>query len=372
MNGDNVTQKRADRQRAEEAQPQTALIVRERHPDNMESDFSSLSGVITPVERFFVRSHFPVPHVERDRCALQVVGAVDTPLHLSFEDILALPAVTLTATLECAGNTRASLDPPVRGVQWKAGAVGTATWTGVPLAYVLEQAGIQPGAVEVVLEGADEGMVLEPPCPREAICYARGLPRDKAMRPEVLLAYGMNGKDLTPEHGYPLRAVVPGWYGMASVKWLHRIVVLDRPFGGYFQTVDYAYWERRDGLMQRLPLAEMQVKAQIARPQQGETVRCNTTYRMTGAAWCGESTIRKVEVSTDGGSSFAEATLQGQAEPYTWSLWTYDWQTPAEPGPFKLVARATTADGVTQPAGRDPHREGYMINHLCPVEVWVE
>jgi DMSO/TMAO reductase YedYZ molybdopterin-dependent catalytic subunit len=190
----------------------------------------------------------------------------------------------------------------------------------------------------------------------------------------------MNGEDLPPEHGFPLRAIVPGWYAMASVKWLQRIIVTDRPFTGYYQTIDYAYWHRTDyGHWQRgeeiaelTPITEMQVKAQIAHPAQGDTAPANTNVRVFGAAWACDAEIAKVELSTDGGATWSDAELLGEPKSNAWRLWEFNWQTPSEPGKQTLVARATDSLGRTQPVHRDPDRETYMINHLLPIDVDVK
>jgi DMSO/TMAO reductase YedYZ molybdopterin-dependent catalytic subunit len=178
----------------------------------------------------------------------------------------------------------------------------------------------------------------------------------------------MNGHDLAPRHGFPLRAVVPGWYGMASIKWLRRIIVVERPFAGYFQTLDYSYFERRHGIPSLAPVAENEVKAQIARPARHEVVPKGTEFRVHGAAWAGESEVAKVEVSTDGGKAWAEATLTDEAVPHAWRLWEWTWQAPKEPGPGSMMARATDKRGRVQPMGRDADRRNVMISHVVPVE----
>ena len=159
----------------------------------------------------------------------------------------------------------------------------------------------------------------------------------------------MNGQDLPPEHGFPVRAIVPGWYAMASVKWLQRIIVIDRPFNGYYQTLDYAYWKRRGDGAELTPLSEMQVKAEIARPAEGETVSANTSVRVCGAAWTCDAEITKVEVSTDGGETWNDAKLLGDSNLNAWRLWEFNWQTPSQPGKQILIARATDSLGRTQP-----------------------
>lgn len=357
---------------AAEAQPFAGLIVRDKDPENLEFPFSSLNSLVTSNEQFFVRSHFAVPKLERDTWRLAVEGLVKHPFHITYDELLKMPSRTVMMTMECAGNSRIFLSPKVSGLQWELGAVGNAEWTGVPLAAVLKRAEVRAGAVEVVLEGADSGEIKKEPQSPGKIHFARGLPLAKALMPEVILAYSMNGEPLSRAHGFPVRAVVPGWYGMASVKWLHRIVVSDTLFRGYFQTSDYTFWEQRDELpIQLLPVSEVEVKAQVARPVLHEIVPANSVYRIHGAAWTGESDVSKVEVSIDGGSAWEEARLLGAAVPYAWRLWEYHWRTPAQPGAYTVMARATDARGNLQPLQRDVHRGSYMITHVQPIEVEV-
>ena len=346
------------------------LIVRQRGPDNFEFPFATLDGFRTPVEKFYVRNHFAAPRLDARGWKLKVEGAVGRPLTLGYDDLLALPSKTLPVTLECAGNGRSYLSPKTPGVQWALGAVGTAEWTGVPLAAVLDRAGVRAGAADVILEGADRGVPKNEPRPAGPLSFARGLPLAKALKSEVLLAYKMNGVPLPPAHGFPVRAVVGGWYGMASVKWLRRVVVTDRPFLGYDQSVDYAVWDRSSGLPSLTPITEIQVKASIARPTAGESIPAGADYRVRGAAWAGESEVARVEVSADGGKTWDAATLLGEPVPLAWRLWEFTWKAPAA-GRHRLLARATDRRGRTQPADRDPDRRNYMINHLVPTEVEV-
>lgn len=339
-------------------------IVRSEDPPNLESPFENLDGFITPQPRFYVRTHFPIPKLDRPAWRLSILGEVEKPFEISFDEILKLETRTIPVTLECAGNNRSFLEPKVEGVQWGLGAVGNANWIGVPLSILLERAVVRPIAHEIVLEGADSGELDDAKAPRGQVKFARSIPLAKAK--DVLLAYRMNDVDLPPEHGAPLRAIVPGWYAMASIKWLTRIVVIDRPFLGYYQTLDYAFW--KDGEL--TPLREMQTKAQIARPMPGEVVQANSDVRVFGAAWtCGE--IAKVELSLDGGLSWRVAELLGESKPNAWRLWEYSWRT-GKPGPARLIARACDARGQTQPALRDWNRGTYMINHLLPVDVTIE
>src|ERR1700716_3207621 len=199
------------------------LIIRQKEPDNLESPFLPVESFLTPTELFYIRSHFVAPKLDLASYRLRIDGAVRNPLSLSYSQLREMPSETRVAILECAGNSRVFLVPQVEGAQWELGAVGNAEWTGVPLAALLERAGLEEDACEIVLEGADRGTPTEEPVPPGPISYAWSLPRDKAIQREVLIAYQMNGRDLPLDHGYPVRAVVPGHYGMASVKWLTHV-----------------------------------------------------------------------------------------------------------------------------------------------------
>jgi DMSO/TMAO reductase YedYZ molybdopterin-dependent catalytic subunit len=348
------------------------VISRLRGPDNLEFPFAALNSFLTPNEQFYVRTHFVVPHIASHRWRLRVEGAVRKPIEISYDDLRAMPSVTLTALLECSGNSRVFLKPPQTSIRWELGGVSNAEWTGVRLSDVLQLAGVEDHVVEVILEGADKGEFHEPdPKTPGTISYARSLPIDKARRPEVVLAYRMNGQELPPEHGFPVRAVVPGWYGMASVKWLTRIIAIERPFDGYFQTFMYAIWERRHGLPTLIPVSDIAVKAEIARPVVHETIPARSTYRVIGAAWAGESDVTKVEFSADGGRSWDTARFIDDAVPYAWRFWEYEWKTPSERSSVTLMARATDSAGQTQPMDRNEDRRDAMISHVLPVKVQV-
>jgi DMSO/TMAO reductase YedYZ molybdopterin-dependent catalytic subunit len=346
------------------------LIVREQEPLNLEMPFSAATDFITPSELFYVRCHFPIPEIAAKDWRLKVEGEVESPFELTYDELRGMEARTVAATLECAGNNRIFLEPKVKGVQWALGAVGNASWTGVPLAALLERAKIKANAIEVILDGADQGEVDKTPKPAGKISFCRSLPLAKAQS-DVLLAYEMNGEKLSATHGFPLRAIVPGWYAMASVKWLRRIIVTAKPFNGFYQSLDYTYWDRSGTLPTLAPLAEQQVKAAIARPESGEVVPANSSYRVHGAAWSGEADITKVEISFDSGGSWTEAKLLGELVKNAWRLWEYEWRTPADPGRQTLVARATDSRDRVQPSERSGDRGTYMINHLLPVGIEV-
>src|SRR2546429_2313042 len=207
------------------------MITGEKEPPNLEMLFSALDSFVTPNERFYVRCHFPIPKINERDWRLKVEGKVARPFEVTMDDLRQMPTQTITVTLECAGNSRVFLVPKVKGVQWELGAIGNAEWTGFALADILRRVGLKSSAREVVLEGADNGPIAEPPHPAGKVHFARSLPINKAMD-DVVLAHKMNGEWLPASHGFPLRAVVPGWYGMASIKWLQRIVVTEQPFEG--------------------------------------------------------------------------------------------------------------------------------------------
>ncbi|HEV2045661.1 MAG TPA: sulfite oxidase [Chthoniobacterales bacterium] len=345
-------------------------IVRGEEPLNLEMPFEKLDGFITPTKAFYVRTHFPIPKIDKYKWRLQIDGEVEKPFQINYEELLKLGSRKIPVTLECAGNNRDFLEPKVKGVQWGLGAVGNAEWTGVPLSILLDRAGVKSGAREVILEGADGGSLEDPKSPPGDVRFARSIPLAKA-RADVLLAYRMNDVDLPAQHGFPLRAIVPGWYAMASIKWLQRIIVTDRPFNGYYQTLDYAYWKRRGDIADLVPLSEVQIKAEIAQPSAGEIVSANSKVRVHGAAWTSDGEITKVELSADGGSTWNEAKLLAESKPNAWRLWEFNWRTPSKSGKQTLIARATDSKGRTQPMDRDPDRGTYMINHLLPITVEV-
>jgi DMSO/TMAO reductase YedYZ molybdopterin-dependent catalytic subunit len=345
------------------------MIVRQEQPRNLETPLSALENVSN--ERFYVRSHFAVPKVDPKTFTLTVEGHVKNKLELSLGDLKKMGTVSRDIVLECAGNSRVFLIPQVRGTQWSNGAVGMAKWTGVPLGAVLERAGVKAGAVQVVLMGADSGAITSDPPSPGVIHYDRGIPLEKAKRDETVLAWEMNTEPIPLSHCAPLRAIVGGWYGMASVKWLTRIIVTDKPHANFWQTIDYSIWERNDsGLPQLTPVTAIQPKAIITTPSPGTVVKAGDDLAVTGLAWAGENSVAKVEISSDEGKNWSAAKI-GKAESLQWVKWTATVTRPAT-GPGKLLARCTDDKGRTQPMKRDPDRRSYMINHSVAVEVIVK
>jgi DMSO/TMAO reductase YedYZ molybdopterin-dependent catalytic subunit len=280
---------------------------------------------------------------------------------------LALPQRSVFATVECAGNGRSFLHEKVSGVQWGAGAIGHAEWTGVPLCRLLEQAGVRPGAVEVLFEGCDQGSEADHP---EPMHFARSLPLAKALDADTLLALRMNGELLSASHGFPLRLFVPGWYGVSSVKWLRRIELLDRSFHGYYQSVKYTVQRETPTGRETIVVGPMAVKSELIRPASGAELGIGTN-RLFGVAWAGEEAVDRVEVSTDGGLTWSTADLIGPRTPYCWTPWEYLWEV-AQEGEYSLLTRAVSASGRVQPSHHDPLHGGYMIHHSRPIPVRVQ
>jgi DMSO/TMAO reductase YedYZ molybdopterin-dependent catalytic subunit len=325
-------------------------------PLNAEVDLPAQVGVITPTTRFYVRNHFDIPQLDPATWRLSIGGLVDRPLSLSLAELRRLSSRSLIVTLECAGNGRALLDPPVNGEQWQLGAVSTAEWTGVPLAELLDRAGAGHNAREVVFRGADRGTPQGQP---GAIRFERSLPLDAARNADVLLAYAMNGDPLPGEHGFPLRLVVPGWYGMASVKWLGEIEVTDRLFTGFFQVDRY--------VVESDPLSRIRVRALITEPADGATLpRGDLLIR--GLAWSGRASVARVDVAV--GDTWTEARLLDEPLRYAWRRWELPTRVD-DVGGVVLRARATDASGDTQPDRPFWNRLGYGNNVVQSVRVTV-
>jgi DMSO/TMAO reductase YedYZ molybdopterin-dependent catalytic subunit len=288
---------------------------------------------------------------------------VERPLSLGLRELETMRSQTLVVTLECAGNGRSSFDPPVQGEKWNLGAVSTAEWTGVPLVEVLDRAGVEARAREVLFRGADSGTVWGR---SETIRYERSLRVDDARRSEALLAYAMNGEALPIQHGYPLRVVVPGWYGMSSVKWLTEIELVEEPFAGHFQAEAYMYEWQRNGETVREPVTLQNVRSLITDPSSGEEVH-RGEVAIRGVAWSGAAQIGRVDVQL-GDGPWLEARLLGERTRRTWQWWELITRIDA-PGPLVLRARATDLAGRAQPESAPWNRLGYGNNAIQDVAV---
>ena len=338
-----------------------------RAPINRETPLSEAQSWVTPNRLFFVRNHFDIPEIDASAWRLTIEGSVERSLELDREQLEALPQRSVFATLECAGNGRSFLQQKVEGVQWRAGAVGHAEWTGVPLHLVLREAGLSAETKEIVFYGADTGREKDHP---EPLRFARSLPLEKALHPDTLLATRMNGEPLPPAHGFPVRLLVPGWYGVASVKWLTRIEAVASPFAGYYQTVKYTVQRLTGRGTQTESVGAMPVKSEIIRPSLGAELGLGTN-RIFGLAWAGESAVAAVEVSVDGGQNWQRAELIGPQAAYSWTLWEYLWEVAAA-GEYTLLSRAVSQSGAVQPMQHDPRNGGYLINFSRPITVRVD
>jgi DMSO/TMAO reductase YedYZ molybdopterin-dependent catalytic subunit len=345
---------------------EAGLVVHRAHPLNCETSIPALvGGVVMPNAHFYVRNHFQIPDLDPAAFRLAVSGLVERPLGFSLRDLHNMRSQTIVATLECAGNGRTMFDPPVPGEKWNLGAVSTAEWTGVPLVEILDRAGVRTAAREVVFRGADGGTVDGHSGP---LRFERSLGRDRARDADVLLAYAMNGEALPHQHGYPLRLIVPGWYAVASVKWLTEIELIDRPFDGHYQAEKYWYESECRGEIVREPVTLQKVRALITEPAADQEVRCGE-LAIRGVAWSGAASIARVEVSV-GGGSWQDARLVGDRKRHSWQWWELVTRI-SEPGVAILRVRATDLAGRTQPERAEWNRLGYGNNaiHEVPVRI---
>jgi DMSO/TMAO reductase YedYZ molybdopterin-dependent catalytic subunit len=341
------------------------LVVHRAHPLNCETYLAEVVGGVMPNARFYVRNHFQVPNLDPATWRLSIGGLVDRPLRLSLRELTYLPSQTRVVTLECAGNGRSQLDPPAPGEQWRFGAVSTAEWTGVPLVEVLDRAGVKPVAVEVLFRGIDSGKVDGS---KEPIHFERSLPISDARGAEVLLAYAMNGEPLPVQHGCPLRVIVPGWYAVASVKWLTAIEVLGQPFHGHYQTEKYVYEVQRDGETVREPVTLQRVRSLIIQPEADAKVE-RGDLAIRGVAWSGAAPIARVDVSLNGGP-WVETRLVGERRRHSWQWWESLLRVD-EPGTLEIRARAVDLASRMQPDQPEWNQPGYGNNAIQKIRVHV-
>jgi DMSO/TMAO reductase YedYZ molybdopterin-dependent catalytic subunit len=313
---------------------------------------------ITPVGLHYLLTHYDIPAVDAGTWRLEIGGGVQRPLSLSLDDLRARDAVTLPVTLECAGNGRALLAPRPLSQPWLTEAVGTAEWTGVPLGSLLAEAGLRDDVVEVLFTGLDRGIEAG-----VEQLYQRSLPRAEALGADALLAYAINGQDLPPQHGAPLRLVIAGWYGMAHVKWLSTITALTEPFAGYQNKVGYRLYaaEGEDGVpVTRIMPRSLTIPPGIPDFFTRERFVDAGTCLLQGRAWSGWAPVERVEVSVDGGATWDDAVLGEQAGPRAWRGWSYEWDAPA--GEHVVCSRATDAAGNVQPVEPPWNLKGFANN----------
>ncbi len=351
-----------------------AMRVVNDRPPCLETPWRYFQHDLTPNEAFYVRSHLQTVPAAIDLKAWRLVidGAVDRPLELSMDDLRRLGSDEVVSVNQCSGNSRSLFGPRVPGAQWRNGAMGNARWAGVGLAKVLRAAGVRRGAVQVTFDGLDEGPLDSVPD------FVKALDIDHALQPELTVAYSMNGKPLPVLNGFPARLVVPGWYATYWVKALHRITVLPHAFDGYWMAKAYKIPANPNGVEDPhakltdhlIPINRMNVRSFVTTPEAGSTVQAARTVEVEGIAFDGGSGIRSVEVSVDGGSTWAQAVLGDDLGRYSWRRWRYRWS-PASRGEYRLRSRATAGDGQVQPDKVGWNRNGFMRNVVEEMTVHV-
>ena len=341
------------------------LIVRNDWPEHWETSLEALGrSPITPNDLFFVRSHFPVPTLEPGSYRLEIAGLVRRPFKFMLGDLRSLPDVEEAHTLECAGNGRGLYHlPNTSGTQWGHGAVGNARWTGARLGELLRDSGLTPEAKHVWFEAADSAPLPGVPP------FLRSIPVEKALD-DVILAWRMNGEPLPRLHGGPVRAIVPGWYGMASTKWVTKVRAEATPSDNHFMVRGYRYAYPGEGPAQAPPVEELRIKSVITSPLEGARVRAGR-LRAAGFAWAGHAGIDRVEVSLDGGANWLLGPFTSEETPLAWRRWEAE-VTLAARGPVTLMARATDRAGESQPAEARPNAGGYGNNSIHRVKIDVQ
>ena len=321
---------------------------------------------VTPVGLHYLLIHFDIPAADASTWTIMIDGRVQRSITLAFDEIASRPATTTRVTMECAGNGRARMSPRPLSQPWLDEAVGTAEWTGTALRPLLDEAGLLDDAMELVFTGADHGVQGE-----IEQDYQRSLNVAEATREDVLLAWAVNGRPLPPQHGYPLRLIVPGWYGMTNVKWLRRITAVSEPFEGYQQE---AYRIRQEEDDPGTPVEYIQARASMIPPGFPEFFERTRTVdagivRLQGRAWSGRANIERVEVSVDGGRTWNDALVGPQPDRWAWVAWTFDWT--AAPGEHELMCRAIESAGNSQPVDQEWNYRGFSNNMAQRVPVTV-
>ncbi len=346
------------------------LIVRSYRFLDLEMPVELMSSWITPVPHFFVRNHMGAPvRIDAKQWKLTIGGEVEKPRTLTLADLARIPVHSVTTVLECAGNGRSLQNPKVPGIQWGKGAVGNAQFSGPSLKALLEGAGLKDSAKHVQFRGLDVVPGKVPP-------FVRSIPVEKALDADTLVATHMNGAALAPQHGYPARAITPGWVGAASCKWLTEITVLDKPAEGNFMSPGYRFPNVPGKPGEAVKpedthsLTALTVKSTIASPSDGAKLK-HGPHVIQGVAWAGEADITKVEISTDGGSKWNAAQLGKDQAKYAWRLWSYAWR-PAKSGDYVILSRATDSQGRVQPDAAVWNPSGYLYNANDQVKVYVQ
>lgn len=316
---------------------------------------------------FFVRNHFEIPKIDIAIWRL-TVGSTEDDFNLySYDDLLKFPTQSVDVAMECAGNSRSSVFPPCEGMLWGHGGVGCVTWTGIPVKDILRNIKTIPEGSEVLFLGEDEG---RPHGTGSVERYGMSIPMDKALDGETILAYKMNGNTLPNEHGYPVRLIVPGWYGMTSIKWVSEIRIVPSPHLGFYQDKYYVFV--KDGPETQEPNARVdliKVKSLITSLKRGQQIQSGK-HIIKGKAWSGYGKITQVEFSFDNGKTWFNGEVDDSDSNYGWQVWRYTWNADVK-GRYLVAVKATDITGVSQPEQFDWNFRGFANNsiHTLPVEV---
>ncbi|MBU9713424.1 sulfite oxidase [Evansella tamaricis] len=343
------------------------LMTRNLHPEVQESPIHFLKKNIISNEFFYIRNHFPYPNIHQGNFEVTIEGNVMYPYHFHLAQLRQLPSVTIDLVLECAGNKRSKFSPKVHGEQWEDGAIHQGSWRGVPLKDLLAITGIGQGAKEVLFTGHDMGEKGKSP----HASFSRSLPIEKALHPDTIIAYECNGKEIPYKHGAPIRLIVPGWYAMASVKWLKSIAVINHRFDGPFQTDDYVYYPHQNSKEDSFPVTKINVNSTIQKPLNYSKLKRGENL-VRGIAWSGNGPISKIEISYDNGVTWEKAIKEknGVTSFYAWESWTYLWNID-KPGEYVILSKATDSTG-SQPLEPFWNQKGYGYNAVHRTHVKVE
>lgn len=346
------------------------MILRSYRFLDLEMPVDFMNSFITPEPHFYVRNHMHMPGVvDPATWKLSISGEVEQPITIDLNELSKFPTRAITNTLECAGNGRAFQRPIVPGVQWQRGAISTARFEGPRLRDVLARAGVKPSGKHISFRGLDQVPGRVPP-------FIRSIPIEKALDGDTLIATHMNGSPLTRFHGFPARAMVPGWIGAASCKWLSEIHIIEKEFEGNFMKPGYRFPDHPvapGGSIspeETHALTALSVKSVIAGPTEGATLKSGALH-VHGVAWAGEADIARVDVSVDSGTTWQAAQLGSEHARYAWRLWSYSWK-PAHSGDYVIMSRATDSQGRVQPDKPFWNPSGYLYNAIDRVNVHVQ
>ncbi|QCJ42939.1 sulfite oxidase [Bacillus sp. S3] len=341
------------------------LITRSLTPENQETPIHFLEDHETPIPLSFRRNHFPYPEPPIQPFYLTITGAVKKPLAFQYNQITSMPTKTIMVLLECSGNKRAHFSPKVFGEQWTGGAMSQGRWTGVPLSFLLSITGLNAGAREIVFQGEDSGIKI-----KQQQYFERSLPLAKAIDPNVIIAWEHNQKPLSLKHGFPYRLIVPGWYGMASVKWLKTIRVIHHHFSGPFQTDDYVYYPYNDHNKDSFPVTTNQINSVVQQPLDRQ-ILIPGEHKISGLAWTGEGVITAVEISVDNGDTWKSAVIQDKPQKYQWVKWSHS-HIFEKKQVYTIKVRAFDSNGLSQPDQAFWNRKGYGFNEISQIKILIE